>query len=253
MRELIRTLPLMVLVLLVPVVPFLLLGAQVENWLRGFADHPPAPATTAAVIIGILATDILLPVPSSVVSTLSGWQLGWWKGTAATWVGMNLGAVSGFALARRWGRPLALYFSKEADLERMREASDAFGPAVLVLTRAVPVFAEASVLLTGIHRLAWRRFLPAVLLSNLGVALAYATFGDYAQQHQWLPLALAVSIAVPVLVAAAAQRWLPGRRSENGAPVATPSEIQNQPDDRSAYSAGTSAADRSPDDSASNA
>lgn len=247
MRELIRTLPLMVVVLLVPVVPFLLFGAEVENWLRGFADHPPAPATTAAIIIGILATDILLPVPSSVVSTLSGWQLGWWKGTVATWVGMNLGAIIGFALARRWGRPLALRFSKEADLERVREASDAYGPAVLVLTRAVPVFAEASVLLTGIHRLAWRRFLPAVLLSNLGIALAYAAFGDYAQQHQWLPLALAVSIAVPVLVAAAAQRWLPGRKSEKLPPEtmeATAPGAERQPSDGSAPTAAASSTSR---------
>ncbi|MCH7725121.1 MAG: hypothetical protein IH991_01380, partial [Planctomycetes bacterium] len=40
---------------------------------------------------------------------------------------------------------------------------------------------------------------------------AYAAFGDYAEQHQWLPLALGVSIAIPVLAAAAAQRLFPGR------------------------------------------
>ena len=91
----------------------------------------------------------------------------------------------------------------------MQHVSHFYGPFVLVLTRAVPVFAEASILMVGIHRLSWRRFLPAVLLSNLGIALAYAAFGDYAEQHKWLPLALAVSIAIPVLVAAAAQRLLP--------------------------------------------
>lgn len=255
MRELIRTLPLMVLVLLVPVVPFLLFGAQLEDWLRGFAEHPPSPAVTATVIVSVLATDILLPVPSSVVSTLSGWQLGWWNGTLATWVGMNLGAVIGFALARRWGRPLALLFSKEADLERMRQASNAYGPAVLVLTRAVPVFAEASVLLTGIHRLAWRRFLPAVMLSNLGIAVAYAAFGDFAQQHQWLPLALAVSIAVPVLVAVAAQRWLPGRQQANFTQSASRKDTAQQPAPEAekpgpVSSPGAPPADRSADEPA---
>lgn len=208
MRELFRTLPLMCVVLLVPVLPFLLLGGRMESWLRGFADNPPSVAATAAVIIGLLATDILLPIPSSVISTMSGWQLGWWRGTLATWIGMNLGAAVGFGLARRWGQPLALWFAKREDLDRMRHVSDRYGPIVLALTRAVPVFAEASVLIVGIHRLAWRKFLPAVLLSNLGIALAYAAFGEYAQQHKWLPLALAVSIAIPVLVAAGAQRYL---------------------------------------------
>lgn len=212
MRELFRTLPLMCVVLLVPVLPFLLFGEQFEAWLRGFADRSHSDLLTASLIIGLLATDILLPVPSSVISTLSGWQLGWWQGTLATWIGMNLGAVIGFALARKCGRPVALWFSKEQDLERMRELSERYGPLVLVLTRAVPVFAEASVLMVGIHRISWRSFLPAIVLSNLGIALAYAAFGDYAEKNQWLPLALGVSIAIPVLMAAAAGRFLPGKR-----------------------------------------
>ncbi len=209
MRELFRTLPLMCVVLLVPIVPFLFFGAQLEDWLRGIAEDPPATPVTAALVIGLLATDILLPIPSSVISTLCGWQLGWWRGTLATWVGMNLGAILGFGLARKWGKPFALWFSKGEDLDRMHEVSQRYGPLVLVLTRAMPVFAEATVLIAGIHRLTWRRFLPAVLLSNLGIAIAYSAFGDFAQQHQWLPLALGVSVAIPVLIAAAANRWLP--------------------------------------------
>lgn len=209
MRELLRTLPLMCIVLLVPVLPFLFFGDQFEDWLRRFAEGRPSDSAATAAVVGLLATDILLPVPSSVISTLSGWQLGWWRGTLATWIGMNLGAMIGFLLARRWGQPLALWFSKAEDLERMRRVSDRYGPYVLAVTRAVPVFAEASVLIAGIHGLSWRRFLPAVLLSNLGIAVAYAAFGDYAQRHQWLPLALAVAIAIPVLVASAAHRWLP--------------------------------------------
>ncbi|KAA5543023.1 VTT domain-containing protein [Roseiconus nitratireducens] len=209
MRELFRTLPLMCVVLLVPVLPFLFFGGQFEDWLRGVAEDPPSVPKTAALIVGLLATDILLPIPSSVISTLSGWQLGWWRGTLATWTGMNLGAIIGFALARRWGQRFALWFSSGEDLLRMRQMSDRYGPSVLVLTRAVPVFAEASVLIAGIHRLRWRRFLPAILLSNLGVAVAYSALGEFAQRNQWLPMALAVSVAFPVLIAAAAKRYLP--------------------------------------------
>jgi len=208
-RELFRTLPLMCVVLLVPVLPFLFFGGQFEDWLRGFADDPPSPAVTSMWVIGLLATDIFLPIPSSVISTLSGWQLGWMAGTLATWVGMNLGAVFGFALARRYGQAFALWFTKPEDLDRMHGISDRFGPTVLVLTRAMPVFAEASVLIAGIHRLSWRKFTPAIVLSNLGIAVAYSALGDYAERHQWLPLALGVAIACPVLVAAVAKRYLP--------------------------------------------
>lgn len=87
MRELFRTLPLMSAVLLVPILPFLFFGGQIEGWLRGLSENPPSPTTTAALVIGLLATDILLPIPSSVISTMSGWQLGWLQGTLATWWG----------------------------------------------------------------------------------------------------------------------------------------------------------------------
>jgi uncharacterized membrane protein YdjX (TVP38/TMEM64 family) len=66
----------------------------------------------------------------------------------------------------------------------------------------VPVLAEASVLLMGMQRLSWQRFLVPVLLSNLGLAIAYSAFGEIAEKHQWLPLALAVSIGLPVVLAA---------------------------------------------------
>lgn len=209
MKELFRTLPLMCAVLLIPVLPFLLFGGQFEQWVRKLVSEPPSHIATASLVIVILATDIFLPVPSSVVCTLSGWQLGWWQGTLASWLGMTIGAVAGFALARRWGHTFAVWFSKDDDLQRMQLTIDRYGPIVLVLTRAMPVFAEASVLIAGIHKLSWARFVPAVVLSNAGIAVAYGAFGHYAQKYEWLPLALSVAVAIPVLIAAAAHRFLP--------------------------------------------
>ena len=214
MRELFRTFPLMCAVLLVPIVPFLFFGGQLEDWLRGISENPPSPLLSFWLVVGLLSTDIFLPIPSSVISTLSGWQLGVLWGTIATWLGMNLGALLGYALARRWGNSLALWFSSGEDLERMQQVSHHYGPLVLVLTRAMPVFAEASVLIAGIHQLAWIRFLPAILLSNLGVSVAHAWFGDFAERNQWLPFALGIAIAVPILVAALARALLPAGKDE---------------------------------------
>ena len=207
MRELVRTLPLMCLVLLVPILPFLFFGGTLESWLRGMTEEPPAAGITAALVVTLLSTDIFLPIPSSVVSTLCGWQLGWWKGTLATWLGLNIGAVLGFAIAHRWGQPVALWFTKAEDLDKVRQLSQRYGPALLVITRGMPVLAEATVLIAGIHRLSWRKFLPAVFVSNLGIALAYCAFSDFAERHQWLPLALGIAVALPIIVAAVGQRW----------------------------------------------
>jgi uncharacterized membrane protein YdjX (TVP38/TMEM64 family) len=208
MRDLLNTLKILALVLLVPVVPFLFFGDVFEAWAAEWQSSPPAPSITAAVVIGLLATDILLPIPSSMVNTVAGSQLGVAGGTAAACLGMTLGAILGFLLARRWGRVVALWFAKAEDLDRLQRLASTYGPMVLVILRAVPVLAEASVLMVGIHKLSWRRFLPPVILSNLGIAFAYAKFGQFAEQNGWLPLALGVSIALPLLLAAVARRWI---------------------------------------------
>lgn len=214
MNSLLRSAFLISMVLLVPILPFLFFGEQLGTLVSDWLERPSSKLVTAGLIVGLLATDIFLPIPSSMISTLGGWQLGWLGGTLASWVGLTLGTVVGFSLARRWGRPFALFFSREEELDRMKQLSASYGIAILILARGVPVLAEASVLLMGVHRLPWKQFLPAVMLSNLGIACAYSTFGDYSEDNQWLPLAMGVSVALPVLLAALIERFVARKTKE---------------------------------------
>jgi uncharacterized membrane protein YdjX (TVP38/TMEM64 family) len=197
----------MIVVLAIPIVPFLLFGDQVEAWLTAWREHPPAAPLVAAGVVLLLATDVFLPIPSSLVSTLAGSQLGAVGGAAASWTGMSLGAIVGFAIARRFGPRLVAWMTRPDDLRRTATLIERFGPLLLVLGRGVPVLAEATVLLFGMHGLTWRRFLPPVLLANLGLALAYSLFGELAERYHSLPLALAIAIALPVLMVAAFRAW----------------------------------------------
>ena len=208
MHRLFRSLILLVLVLLVPFVPFLWFADSIEAWADRWCAQSSRPTVTAIVIVGLLSTDVLLPIPSSLVSTLGGSQLGAVAGTLASWLGMSLGTALGFALARRWGRPVAHRLAKAEELEQLDGLAQRYGVALLILTRALPLLAEAAVLLAGIHRLSWRKFWPAILLSNLGIALAYSVFGHVAQENHWLPAALGVSLALPLLLAVVVRWWL---------------------------------------------
>ncbi len=208
MDKLLRQVLLIGAVLLIPIDPFLIWGDQLDAWFRRWTDQSRSRPAVAAVVSGLLAVDLLLPVPSSVVSTFAGSQLGTCRGTVAVWFGMTLGAVIGFAAAAWLGPVWAAKLSRPEDLQRLEQAAARYGPALLVLARPVPVLAEASVLLMGVHRLAWRRFLPAVAASNFGIALAYCAFGAVAARHQWLPLALGLSAALPILVTILVRRWL---------------------------------------------
>jgi uncharacterized membrane protein YdjX (TVP38/TMEM64 family) len=210
MREVLKPLLVVAAVLAVPIVPFALFGAEMEAWIETQLRSTLPPAAVAAAVIGLLATDVFLPIPSSVVSTVAGRALGVWGATAASWIGMTAGAVLGFALGRWFGRPLAVRLSEEEELKRIERLSRRYGPLVLVLARPVPALAEASVLLAGTARLGWTPFLAAVGWSNLGIAAAFALLGETVP----LSYALAVSVAIP-LAAAAVARWLwPAARTE---------------------------------------
>jgi uncharacterized membrane protein YdjX (TVP38/TMEM64 family) len=215
MRDLLRPLVIVVVALLVPILPFLGFGPRLEARIESWLDPPPAPAVVALATIVLLSTDVLLPIPSSVVSTVAGAQLGIVPATLASWLGMSLGAALGFALAKTCGRPLAERMSSAGDLARLDDVSRRYGPWVLIATRALPILAEAAVLLFGATRLSWRRFLPAVMLSNLGIAAVYSVLGHLARGRGQLPLAVAASIAIPLLATFVARRLLTRARPQS--------------------------------------
>lgn len=193
---------LIAVVLAIPILPFLGFGASAESRIADWLDTSLSPGVAAALVIGLLAADIFLPVPSSVVSTFAGKMLGFWAGTAASWCGMTIGVVLAFGLVRMFGRPLARWLSSEEALVRMDALADRYGVPILVVMRPIPGLAEASVLLMGLMRLSWWRFLIAVGFSNLGIAAVYAAFGNRVR----LPIALAASVVIPLVIAVLA-RW----------------------------------------------
>jgi membrane protein DedA with SNARE-associated domain len=187
------------LILLVPIVPFVFFHQAVERWVSGLVQAPPGPWTVAALVVGLLGTDVLLPIPSSLVSTLAGGQLPAWVAILASWTGLNLGAAVGFWAGRTGGRALAERLADPSDLQQMQRVAQPYAATALVVTRALPILAEATVLLLGVQGIAWRRFWPPVLLSNLGIAIAYSALGHYAGQQEWLAVALSISVALPLL------------------------------------------------------
>jgi 3-dehydroquinate synthase len=124
---------------------------------------------------------------------------------------MTLGAVIAFAVARKFGsspNEKGNPVSREAVAERSaRQSPDAeqaarhHGPWMLVLTRPLPIIAEAAVLVAGSLHMPWRMFLPPVVVSNVAISATYAALGQQAAEHQWLPLAVCASVTVPLVAA----------------------------------------------------
>ncbi|MGE0325801.1 MAG: TVP38/TMEM64 family protein [Polyangiaceae bacterium] len=172
------TLAALVLVVLISL-PFVLLGEQrALEWTRHFVERSGAALVVA--LVSLLAADVVLPVPSSWVATLSGASFGFWGGLGVNWLGLNLGALLGYSLGRRAGRVGARRLLGEETLERLAQSFERFGVWSIPLFRGVPVLAEASLIVAGSLRLSPGRYWAACLSSNLGVAAVYAWAGAMA-------------------------------------------------------------------------
>lgn len=189
----------------VPLIPFLLFGTRLDHAVARWLDPRPAPAVFAAFEIALLAVDLLLPVPSSMVATLGGAELGIAAGTACAWLGMTAGAVAGWWLGRTMGGR-ALGGVEQGELAALERRRRQLGPLFVVLSRPLPLVAEAAAIVAGGTGMRLREFLPAAAAGNLAIALVWTFAGATGARADALQWAVVASLALPALAA-----WLAGR------------------------------------------
>jgi uncharacterized membrane protein YdjX (TVP38/TMEM64 family) len=205
---------LVVILMAIVLVPFFLAGSAIESWTKDFIGKAAAhPWLTAAVLGGLLASDILLPIPSSIVSTGCGLLLGVTMGTAVSLLGMTISCILGYWLGRGWGRTLAVRLVSSEDLDRFQSVHARFEDWAIVLSRPIPVLAEVSVLFAGLSRMPAPRFFLLSTLANVGVSLGYAVVGAYASGANAFFVAFAGAMLLPGLFMLVARTHLISRTS----------------------------------------
>lgn len=184
-------------VLALVLVPFLLFEESVARLSETLLQGSAGRLSVGAAVVLLLASDLFLPVPSSLVATASGLLLGLVPGMAATWVGMQSGALAGYGVGRLAGRRFAARTVGEAELRRATRAHARWGGLFLIASRAVPVLAEGSVVIAGVASMPLLRFFVCVGLSNLAIAAVYAGVGAYVRDVNTFFMAFAASVLLP--------------------------------------------------------
>jgi uncharacterized membrane protein YdjX (TVP38/TMEM64 family) len=196
------------LLLLVVLVPWFFLGAAVEAWSARMLAADRYLVALAGVLL--LAGDAVLPVPSSAVAAAMGALLGAAAGTFVNALGMTLGCVAGYALGRA-GTPIGrriLGPGRQAALEAWIARN---GLPTLILCRAVPVLAEASMMTLGAARARFAPVMAAALAADVSLGAVYA-FAGAIEGPAAAPAAPAIAAAVLIPAAAALAIALIARR-----------------------------------------
>ena len=190
-------LPVAGLVLLAAIlIPFFLWEDAIRIWFADLVTSSRGRPAVAAAMVGLLAADIVLPVPSSLVSTAAGGLLGFAWGTIASWLGMTAGSLIGYALGRY--TPANRWLTRD-DMERLDRAKSRFGDWLVIVFRSVPVLAEASAVFAGLSRMPVGRFVLLAGLANFAISAIYAATGAFAVATSSFLYAFFGAIALPGL------------------------------------------------------
>jgi len=149
----------------------------------------------------LLASDVFLPVPSSLVSTVCGMWWGVWLGTVVSTIGMTLGSVLGYGVGRWMGAGRVERWLGAEESQRLARLYARHGPWIVVILRPVPVLAEASTFFAGLSRMPATPFLVLSVAANLIVSIFYAALGDALRRFS--PTAAFVLLIVVLALAVA--------------------------------------------------
>lgn len=162
------------------------------GWQRG------ASVGVALATIALLAGDVVLPVPSSVVVMASGAVFGLTLGAVIAGTGLLAGTALGYAIGRS-ARPWATRMLGDADAAFLASAVAHRGAVAVAATRPLPIVAELTAIAAGTARLPLVRFVVGAGAGSAVTATCFAAVG-----------ASGASSSGVVPAVAAAAMWLVG-------------------------------------------
>src|SRR5262245_22294491 len=189
------------------IIPFIIFEQQFEALGTWLAEGHASGWASGSIIATLLALDVFLPVPSSIVSTGAGVLLGFWRGAAVIWIGMTIGCAIGYAFGARAAAAARKLVGPDG-LARANSIMERHGNWALAVCRPIPVLAESSVVFAGLVRSPVQPFIWMTTLSNLGIALAYSAVGAFSMEVQSFVLTFLAALALPGLAMLAGKLWL---------------------------------------------
>ncbi len=165
------------------IVPFLLFGSRLEQFSRAFFDGGHESWAVVLVGGGLLASDPVLPVPSSIVATLLAARVGFTVGAVTNAIALSVGCLLGYYLGRAGG--WAWQRSGRTIPEGFERWVSRYGVSAVVLCRPVPILAEASLMIAGATAVRVRPLLAWCVVTQVALGTAYAFAGSGWGDDRW--------------------------------------------------------------------
>lgn len=153
--------------------------------------------------IALLVSDLVLPIPGTVVMSALGLRYGWFLGGVFSTAGSVLSGVVAYWLCKHFGHSVAVWLAGRDGLAKGKRLFHGNrGGWIVALSRWMPVLPEAVACLAGLSAMPFRVFLAALISGGIPLGFTFATIGALGVEHPGLTIAL--SALVPVVLYGAA-------------------------------------------------
>src|SRR5687767_2034153 len=140
-------------------------GENFERWLSGEAAIDwirRCGAWGALAVIGLLVSDLFLPLPATPLMAAAGYVYGPWVGGMISAVGNFLAGTLAYTLCTTLGRRAAQRLVGKDDLQKGERLFRTKGAWMVALSRSIPVLPEVIACLAGLTRMPARTFFAAL-------------------------------------------------------------------------------------------
>ena len=142
-----------------------------------------------------LSSDILLPVPSSIIMYANGLVLGTVWGTLLSMVCALISSCVGYILG--------VLSAKTLRSSRREEASsilNKYGVVGIIISRGVPILSESISYTAGYMRMKFKRFFLLNVIGYLPITLMYAYFGSLGSDLNIFLYCFAASLLISLVL-----------------------------------------------------
>ena len=175
---------------------------QLESYFSTLLETTKTHQSSYALVsFLILAADIILPVPSSIVMYLNGVVLGVFQGALLSLAAGIVSCMVGYLLGNIAAKGLNQKPNETTQLLVQR-----YGSFAIIITRGIPILSESICFTLGYNKVDFKNYVGLNIIGYLPICLLYAYFGNIAQTANLFLWSFAISIGLSALL------WFLGKR-----------------------------------------
>ena len=138
----------------------------------------------------ILGSDIILPVPSSIIMHINGMVLGTFWGGLLSLFSVMSSSVLGYYLGKS-----TKWMTNRNEAKKGNSFLQKYGVFAIIISRGIPILSESIVLVCGYNRFNFRSFIIYSLIGYVPVCWIYAFFGDLSNNLFFIAVTISIMLS----------------------------------------------------------